>query len=149
MQRPSCSACNSTDTVTRDTEYQPKPMLTLILGLGFVSLFAIAMLALTALVRPAMAEAMIETTTALPSTERQGELIRFVRQECGFCHGLHLTGGLGSPLTAQALAGQSSDALEATILYGRTGTAMPGWMPHLNESDASWIVAALLKGFPE
>jgi cytochrome c55X len=122
-------------------------MLALILGL--VSLFAIALLALTALVRPAMAEAMIETTAALPSTERQGELIRFVRQECGFCHGIHLTGGLGSPLTAAALADKSSDALEATILYGRTGTAMPGWMPHLNESDANWIVAALLKGFPE
>jgi cytochrome c55X len=119
-------------------------MLTLILGLGFASLFAIAMLALTSLVSPALAD-----SSAAPSAERQHELTRFVRQECGFCHGIHLTGGLGTPLTAAALAGKSSDALEATILYGRTGTAMPGWLPHLNEADANWIVAALLKGFPE
>ncbi len=145
MQQPSCSACKSTSAATRDVEYQPKPMLTIMLGLGVATFFAIAMLALTTLVRPAMAE----TTVTLPSSERQHELIRFVRQECGFCHGLQLTGGLGSPLTAQALADKPSEALEATILYGRTGTAMPGWTPHLNESDASWIVSALMKGFPE
>ncbi len=144
MRHPSCTACKSTSAATRDTEYQPKPMLTFILGLGIATFFALTMLALTALVSPAMAEA-----TAGPAAERQGELIRFVRQECGFCHGLHLTGGLGSSLTAAALAGKSSDALEATILYGRTGTAMPGWTPHLNEADASWIVAALMKGFPQ
>jgi cytochrome c55X len=120
-------------------------MLAFGLGIGLMVFFAIALLALTALVHPAQAE----VAGAAPSAERQHELTRFVRQECGFCHGIHLTGGLGSPLTAAALAGKSSDALEATILYGRTGTAMPGWTPHLNESDANWIVAALLKGFPE
>ncbi|MBI5331049.1 MAG: cytochrome c [Betaproteobacteria bacterium] len=85
---------------------------------------------------------------APPSALRQQELTRFVRQECGFCHGLHLTGGLGSPLTAAALAGKPREALEAAILYGRTGTAMPGWTPHLSEPDAVWIVNALLQGFP-
>jgi cytochrome c55X len=120
-------------------------MLAVGLGLGVITLFAIAILALTALINPARAE----MTTAAPSAERQHELTRFVRQECGFCHGLKLTGGLGSPLTAQALADKSPEAMAATILYGRTGTAMPAWTPHLNEADAGWIVAALLQGFPE
>jgi cytochrome c55X len=30
-----------------------------------------------------------------PDAARQHELIRMVRQDCGSCHGLHLTGGLG------------------------------------------------------
>ncbi|OYY92355.1 MAG: hypothetical protein B7Y41_16275 [Hydrogenophilales bacterium 28-61-23] len=107
------------------------------------------MLAITALVNPALADTPNTAATDAPSAQRQHELTRFVRQECGFCHGLKLTGGLGSPLTAQALADKPHEALEATILYGRTGTAMPGWTPHLNESDAIWIVAALLKGFPQ
>ncbi|MEW5967202.1 MAG: cytochrome c [Pseudomonadota bacterium] len=84
-----------------------------------------------------------------PSAERQVELTRFVRQECGFCHGLRLTGGLGSPLTAQTLSGKPPEVLEAAILHGLPGTAMPGWKPYLNEADVAWIVAMLLKGFPE
>jgi cytochrome c55X len=121
----------------------------MLLGLGVIAMFAVAMLAITALVNPAQADMPNTAATDAPSAHRQRELTRFVRQECGFCHGLHLTGGLGSPLTAPALAGKPPEALEATILYGRTGTAMPAWTPHLNEADATWIVAALLKGFPQ
>ena len=145
MPRPSCRNCRTPDIPPQAEVVKPNPMLVLGLGLIVITFFAVAMLALTTLVHPAQADDL----PATPSAERQHELIRFVRQECGFCHGIHLTGGLGSPLTAAALADKSSEALEATILYGRTGTAMPGWMPHLNESDANWIVAALMKGFPE
>jgi len=141
MHRHPCGTCIPTGAVSVSTEIKPQPILTFMLGLGVITATAVALLALTALVNPAQA--------AAPSAERQRELTRFVRQECGFCHGLKLTGGLGSPLTAQALAGKPPEALEATILYGRTGTAMPGWTPHLNEADATWIVAALQKGFPE
>jgi cytochrome c55X len=146
MQRHPCGTCASSVTaVSRGTDTRPQPILTFLLSLGVVALFAVAILALTTLANPALAD----VSTAAPSTERQRELIRFVRQECGFCHGLRLTGGLGSPLTATALADKPREALEATILYGRTGTAMPGWTPHLSESDTQWIVTALLKGFPE
>ena len=125
---------------------KPSTTVTLILGLGLVVGFAAALLALTALLHPAWAETSSGQT---PGAERQRELIRFVRQECGFCHGLRLTGGLGTPLTAQALADKSAEALEATILYGRTGTAMPGWSPFLSEADTHWIVHKLLQGFPD
>ena len=82
------------------------------------------------------------------SAERQHELTRFVRQECGFCHGLYLTGGLGSPLTADHLAAKSADVLAAVIRHGIPGTAMPGWAPYLSEDDTAWIAGQLLKGFP-
>ena len=86
---------------------------------------------------------------AAPDAERTKELTRFVRQECGFCHGLHLTGGLGSSLTAEALRDKPSEPLIATTLYGIPGTAMPGWAPFLSADDASWIVNELKKGFPK
>lgn len=80
---------------------------------------------------------------------RQRELVHFVRQECGFCHGLTLNGGLGSPLTAAALQDKPAESLRAAILHGIPGTAMPGWAPHLSPADVDWITTALLKGFPE
>lgn len=80
---------------------------------------------------------------------RQAELKRFVRQECGFCHGLRLTGGLGSPLTREALMDKDFDGLVATTLQGRPGTAMPGWRPYLTQKEAEWIVRSLQQGFPE
>lgn len=110
-----------------------------------LSALSAAALALSSVFSPAAADSLVQP----PAPERQKELVRFVRQECGFCHGLQLTGGLGSPLTAQALADKPREAIEATILYGRTGTAMPGWTPHLSETDAVWIAAQLQKGFPQ
>lgn len=84
-----------------------------------------------------------------PSLERSRELVRLVRQDCGSCHGLTLAGGLGPPLSAQALAGKPADALVATILYGRPGTAMPPWRSFFNEQEALWIVSQLQRGFPQ
>ncbi len=77
------------------------------------------------------------------------ELVRLVRQDCGSCHGMTLQGGLGTPLTAEALAGKPAESLAATILYGRPGTAMPPWKTLLSEAQANWIVDRLLAGFPE
>lgn len=77
------------------------------------------------------------------------ELIRLVRQDCGSCHGMSLQGGLGTPLTREALAGMPAENLAATILYGRPGTAMPPWKTLLTEVQAQWIADRLLEGFPE
>ena len=84
-----------------------------------------------------------------PAPARQAQLVRMVRQDCGSCHGLKLTGGLGPPLVAPALGEKPADALKYTILYGRRGTPMPGWRPFLTEDEAAWIVARLLEGFPD
>ena len=84
-----------------------------------------------------------------PAPSRQRELIRMVRHDCGACHGITLTGGLGPALDRQSLAHRSRDYLQATILLGHPGTAMPGWKGVLEESEAHWIAQRLHEGFPD
>lgn len=100
---------------------------------------------------PAMAAPDLAATTAPaapPTADRQAALVRMVRQDCGSCHGMQLTGGLGPALTPQALAGKPLDSLAATIFHGRPGTPMPPWRAMVNEADAAWIAERLLEGFP-
>lgn len=85
---------------------------------------------------------------AEPDLARQQELIHLVRQDCGACHGMSLKGGLGPALLPENLAGKSADSLVSAVLYGRPGTAMPGWSAFLNEPEAEWLVARLQDGFP-
>ena len=81
--------------------------------------------------------------------EREPALIRMVRQDCGSCHGMRLTGGLGPPLTREALADKPLDGLAATIFQGRPGTPMPPWRALLSEAESWWIAEQLMRGFPE
>ncbi|MDH5707651.1 MAG: cytochrome c [Hylemonella sp.] len=92
--------------------------------------------------------AVAATAQTVPET-RQQELVRMVRQDCGSCHGMHLTGGLGPELTRQAMAPRPVAALQAVIYYGRPGTPMPGWKSMLNEAEARWIAEQLRTGFPQ
>jgi cytochrome c55X len=96
---------------------------------------------------------MLQSTACLAeegvSHERQMELVRLVRNDCGSCHGLRLNGGLGPALMPAALAGKALEGLRETILRGRAGTAMPPWSSFLSEADANWIVEQLMKGFPD
>ncbi|MBT2295818.1 c-type cytochrome [Pseudomonas fluorescens] len=85
---------------------------------------------------------------AAPDHPRQAQLQHLLVQDCGACHGLHLTGGLGPPLTREALAGKSRDSLIATVTQGRPGSAMPGWAPLLGPDDIRWLVDRLLQGIP-
>ena len=84
-----------------------------------------------------------------PPAERQQELVRMVRQDCGSCHGLHLTGGLGPARTPEALSGKPLDSMVSTIYRGRPGTPMAPWSAMLSEGDALWIAEQLFAGFPE
>jgi cytochrome c55X len=80
---------------------------------------------------------------------RQQSLIRLVRQDCGACHGMRLTGGLGPALTREALADKPLDAMAATIVHGRPGTPMPPWRTMLSDTEVRWIAEQLARGFPE
>ena len=80
--------------------------------------------------------------------ERAQELRHMVRQDCGSCHGLRMTGGLGRDITPAALAGRDPADLAAIILDGMPGTAMPGWRPLLSEDEARWIADYLLTQEP-
>ena len=73
-----------------------------------------------------------------------GKLEHLVIQDCGSCHGLTRKGGLGSPLTREALDGAEPEGLAMIILDGVPGTPMPPWRPLLTEAEALWIANYLL-----
>ncbi len=83
-----------------------------------------------------------------PDGARRQQLVRMVRQDCGSCHGMRLLGGLGPPLTPQALAERPLDSVTATILHGRPGTPMPPWRGMVSDDEAGWIARNLVAGFP-
>lgn len=88
------------------------------------------------LVPPAQAESV--------SQSRQAELRRLLLQDCGSCHGMRLSGGLGPPLTARSLSGKSRNYLVEAVREGRPGTPMPPWKYVLSEADIGWLVDYLL-----
>jgi cytochrome c55X len=83
---------------------------------------------------------------AAPAPTRQRELVRLLRQDCGACHGLRLTGGLGPALTPDALKDKAPANLAAAIVHGRAGTAMPPWRGFISDAEADWLVARLREG---
>jgi cytochrome c55X len=91
-----------------------------------------------------------ENASAAPGTQpdaaRQRELLVLLKQDCGSCHGMRLTGGLGPALTPEALRTKPAESLAATIVYGRTGTAMPPWRRFMSEAEADWLVARMIDG---
>jgi cytochrome c55X len=84
-----------------------------------------------------------------PDAVRAVALVHMVRQDCGSCHGMRLTGGLGPALTPAALADVPLENLAAVIYHGRPGTPMPPWKAMLSEPEARWVAQRLLQGFPE
>jgi cytochrome c55X len=88
-------------------------------------------------------------TVGIPGAARQQELMHLLRQDCGACHGLYLTGGLGPGLRPQDLYGKPAESLSGVILRGRPGTPMPGWQAFITESEARWMVETLLKGLAD
>lgn len=88
----------------------------------------------------------ITTIASAVSTDRQLELRNFLEQDCGSCHGMTLQGGLGTPLTSQALINKTNDYLKTIILYGKPNTAMPAWKSLLKEEEVDFIIQLLRRG---
>lgn len=84
-----------------------------------------------------------------PAPTRQQQLMRLLRQDCGSCHGMRLTGGLGPALTRQALAELPLENLAAVIFHGRPGTPMPGWNTFMSAEEAHWLARVLHAGVAE
>lgn len=91
------------------------------------------------------AAASVSLAAADIAPARQAELEHMVVQDCGSCHGLTMKGGLGKPITPEALAGHDKEGLAAIILDGVPGTAMPPWRPLITEAEALWIADWLMK----
>ncbi|MCS4503467.1 hypothetical protein KBTX_02042 [wastewater metagenome] len=81
-----------------------------------------------------------------PAALRGRSLGSIVREDCGACHGLRLTGGLGPDITASALSGRDVGALAATIEHGRPGTAMPPFGPLFSHAEIRAIARGLKSG---
>ena len=92
---------------------------------------------------------VLADAAVVPDAAREQALVHMVRQDCGSCHGLRLTGGLGPALTPEAMAALPLESLVAVIVHGRPGTPMPPWQAMLNEAEARWIALRLQQGFPE
>jgi cytochrome c55X len=92
---------------------------------------------------------LLPAWAAEPTPDRQQELVRLVRQDCGSCHGMTLQGGLGPALTPATLKDKPAEGLAATIFGGRPGTPMPPWNRFVSEAEAGWIVEKLMAGFPQ
>jgi len=88
----------------------------------------------------------IATIANAISTDRQLELRNFLEQDCGSCHGMNLQGGLGTPLTSQALINKTNDFLKTIILHGKPNTAMPAWKSLLKEEEVDFIIQLLRRG---
>lgn len=78
--------------------------------------------------------------------QRQQQLRQLLHHDCGSCHGMRLTGGLGPPLTPAALAAKPAPALAATISHGRPGTPMPPWSGLLSAEEARWLADLMKNG---
>jgi len=91
----------------------------------------------------AMCAFMVSATAEAITVQRQGELLNLLYQDCGSCHGMRLTGGLGPPLTPYALRGKNHEFLTITISEGRSGTPMPPWKTLLSRQEIAWIAEFL------
>lgn len=95
---------------------------------------------MSAAARACAAVVLFAAASAVTSGERSdAELAHLVRHDCGSCHGLRLTGGLGPALTPDVLADKPAAWLRAVILQGVPGTAMPGWRGVVTEAEAERI----------
>ena len=113
-----------------------------------LALLVISMVVLTLVVTLAPA-ADGQSAAATLHPQRQLELVRFVRHDCGSCHGLTMRGGLGPALLPLNISEKDREQLRFVILHGRRGTAMPPWSRFLSEAEAAWIAERLLAGFPD
>ncbi|MDX1431509.1 MAG: cytochrome c [Gammaproteobacteria bacterium] len=77
---------------------------------------------------------------------RRDELLHLLAHDCGSCHGMRLTGGLGPPLTADALEHRSLEAVRTAILDGRPAAGMPPWRALLSEEEAAWLAETMKRG---
>jgi cytochrome c55X len=83
------------------------------------------------------------------TAQRQATLIHMLKHDCGSCHGLTMKGGLGPPLTPDALAEKDIDVLSDTVFYGLPERAMPPWEGLLSREEIVWLIRELQKGLPQ
>jgi cytochrome c55X len=112
------------------------------------NMLSISRFSITSLLNTGLLAMLWFTQTAIAEVDpaRQNELLYFIKHDCGSCHGMTLKGGLGPALLPATLAAKPKAYLVATILEGRSNTAMPPWKTMLSHDDAAWITEQLQNG---
>ena len=82
-----------------------------------------------------------------PDAGRQQALEHLLAHDCGSCHGMRLTGGLGPPLTREVMATRPLESLERVIAGGIPGTPMPPWLGILDRDEIRWLAERLHRGY--
>jgi cytochrome c55X len=104
---------------------------------------ALALSVLLSVPLPLQAQRQGPSQSFEPGPDRQQALLRMLRQDCGSCHGMRLTGGLGPALQPQAMRQLPRSSIAAVIYHGRPGTPMPGWKTMLSADEAEWLAGVL------
>ena len=86
---------------------------------------------------------LTQPAIAASPESREAELEHMLRHDCGSCHGMTLKGGLGPPLTEEALQDKPREYIEWTIRNGHPGTPMPPWEGILSDDDINYLVELL------
>ena len=96
--------------------------------------------------QPAIARDVTNNINNGITNQRKTELTHMVLQDCGSCHGMRLTGGLGPSIIPKDLAIKHPKALATIISHGVPGTAMPPWNLILPGHEILWIANQLVTG---
>ena len=80
-----------------------------------------------------------------PDARRQAQLRHLLLQDCGSCHGLRLTGGLGPALTPRPCAASRANRWSPPCSWAVRKPRCP-WAGLLSEDDAGWLVDRLIEG---
>jgi len=91
---------------------------------------------------------LLATAAFADDTEptREHELERLLLQDCGSCHGLRLTGGLGPAITQARMRTRPLAWIKQVIAEGVPGTPMPPWKNLLSGTDIGWLARRLREG---
>lgn len=89
---------------------------------------------------------LLASTHCAAAAADRARLRALLTEECGSCHGLTLRGGLGRPLTPDALANFPVETVRDIILDGLPGTPMPPWRPLLSEEEAATLADIIKRG---
>ena len=103
---------------------------------------------LTLVILSQLSLAAAADSPTLIDAERQDELMRLLRHDCGSCHGMTLKGGLGPALTREAMAARPVEYLFLTVRDGHPDTPMPPWRGILTDAEIHWLVTQLRSGVP-
>jgi mono/diheme cytochrome c family protein/DNA-binding beta-propeller fold protein YncE len=88
--------------------------------------------------------AQIPAPAPTPVAAEARPVVRLFQDACSGCHGASRQGGTGPALIPQRLGSVGEEFLEAVIINGRPGTAMPPWKDVLKDEQVKDLIKYIL-----